>query len=76
MGQRNDDDDLTSQQNARLKRAWRRVWMTPLIMVPVMFVVITLNDRFNPPAPTPWPSPVAGVDAVGGADGAHSGLAG
>lgn len=58
MGQRSAVDDLTPEQNARLKRAWRRVWITPLIMVPVMFVVITLNDRFNRPHPRPGHHPL------------------
>ncbi|GAA1885815.1 hypothetical protein [Lapillicoccus jejuensis] len=58
MGQRNDVDDLTPEQNARLKRAWRRIWLMPLIMVPVMFVVITLNDRLNPPHPRPGHHPL------------------
>lgn len=52
------DGDLTPEQRRRLQRTWRRLWLPQLLVLPAVFVVISVNDRFKPPTPRPGHHPL------------------
>ncbi|GAA1900506.1 hypothetical protein [Lapillicoccus jejuensis] len=53
------DDDLTVEQRRRLERAWRRIWISQLLVLPATLVVVfVVNARLDPPTPRPGHHPV------------------